>query len=123
VLLWDENVVLNKCIDCFVLVTHFDLNWVVKRGTLELLYFRGHGGREKVSIPVLGDLGQNEGDLLLKVHGEEAISFVEDEELELLQVEALGVGQMVSHSAWSADDYVRVLAQGNGLGDHIKTSD
>lgn len=39
VLLWDEDVVLNKCIDCFVLVTDLDLDWVVKRGSLKLLYF------------------------------------------------------------------------------------
>lgn len=61
--------------------------------------------------------------MLLEIHREEAIGLVKNEELELLQVETLGVGQMVGHSAWGADDDVRVLAQGNGLGDHIKTSD
>ncbi len=61
-------------------------------------------------------------EVLLKVHVEDAVRLVHDEELELAQVEPAGVLQVVHEAAGGGDDDVRLLGERDGLGHHVNAT-
>ena len=73
-------------------------------------------------MSILGNLSQDKVDLLLKVHREQSVRFVKHEELEFLHVKAFCIGEMVSKTAWGANDDVWLLGEGDRLGNHVETS-
>lgn len=106
----NEDVVLDKSFDSLVLTSNLYLNRVIQRGSLQLLDFAGHGGREEEGVSAnLRDLAQDQSDLLLKVHTQESVCFIKYQKFQLFQVEAFSVGQVVSKPAWSTHYHMRIL--------------
>ena len=106
---WPEKVVLFQGVYSLVLCVDFNLDRVYQRCTLELLDLVSHSGREEEGVPLLGDLCEDKVDLLLKIHGQKPVSLVKDKELKFLQVEALSVGKVVSHTSWCTYNDVWLL--------------
>jgi hypothetical protein len=77
-----------------------DADGVLESGALQGLDFGGHGGGEEVGVArVAGEGLEDVIEDLTEVEIEEAVGFVEDEVLEVLEREAFGVGEVVEETA------------------------
>jgi len=63
-----KQVVLFESVDRFVPCVHFNLNWIIKRSSLEFLHFGGHGCGKQECVSFFWDLGENQIDLFFEVH-------------------------------------------------------
>mmetsp|Transcript_4404 Transcript_4404/g.13342 ORF Transcript_4404/g.13342 Transcript_4404/m.13342 type:complete len:249 (-) Transcript_4404:221-967(-) len=119
----NEEVLLPEGVHGAVLGTNLHPDWVLEAGPLKLLNLARHGRREELGAPVPRDDLENLVDLLLEVHVEEPVSLVKHEVLQLVQVEALGVRQVVDDPTGRAHNDVRPAPQGDALCHHVHPAD
>ena len=119
----DEEVLLPQSGHGGVLAGHLHLDRVAQAGALQLGHLAGHGGAVQLGAPVPGDGLQDLVNLLLKVQAQDAVRLVQDQVLQLLQREALRVGQVVHHPTGRAHYHVRPLGQRDGLRHRIHAPD
>lgn len=114
--------VLRKRVYSFIFGIDFNQNGVLQWSTMQFLYFTCHRSWEQVRVSLLRNLGQNQINLLFKVHWQKSISFVENQEAKPLQVKPFRIGQMIGHASRGTNDHVRFLRQSDGLTDHVETT-
>ena len=61
-----------------ILRVNFNFDRVIQRSSLQFLDLGRHRCGEEISVALFGDLGQNQVDLLLKIHRQKTVSFVKD---------------------------------------------
>ncbi|KAJ6445392.1 DNA-directed RNA polymerases I, II, and III subunit RPABC4 [Purpureocillium lavendulum] len=119
----DEDVVLQEGRDGLVLVgADADLDGVPQTGALQALDLGAHGSREQKGAALARDELEQLVDAGAKVHVQQAIGLVHDQVLERPQGEALCLFEVVDEAARGGNDDVRLLAKGDGLGDHVEAA-
>ena len=81
--------ILDQGGDGAVLGGDLTLDRVLQRGALQLGHLASHGGTEEVGPTVAWNDLQHFVDFFLKVHAQHAICFIQHQELDIPQVEAL----------------------------------
>ena len=95
-------------------------------GALQGFDFGGHGGGEEIGVPAGGGVGKLFEDFVddgAEVEVKQAVGFVHDEVFELLEAEAFGVFEVVEEASGGCDNDMGVLAEGDGLWDHVHAAD
>ena len=87
---------------------------VLQHGVGELLDLFREGGREQQALAFLRQHGQDAPDVGDEAHVEHAVGFVEDDELDLAEVDALLL-HVVEQAAGRGDDDLAAFAQFGGL--------
>ncbi len=62
-------------------------------------------GTVQISVPLSGQVLQDLVELQLEIFVEKFVSLVQDEVLQVLQLEAFGVVQVIQQPTWSAHDH------------------
>eukprot|EP00968_Pinguiococcus_pyrenoidosus_P014877 scaffold1355_cov268-Pinguiococcus_pyrenoidosus.AAC.59 len=115
VLRWNEEVRLHKRRRGGVLGVDHDLGGLAERCPLQLGHLGRHGRTEEIRVPIRWHVREDLVELLLKVHGQHAVRLVHDKVLQVAEVEALRVLQMIDQPAGRRDHDVRLLRQRDRL--------